>query len=116
MHICLGFRCCLLHLSLVFRCNTTTQAAASAELKQIEKKYDSQFEAHVKILDAKKMVDPGRLLFFGVVSTFWAKKCTDICMTVLQEFEERVKAIEKKETEAFANLTVLPLPIFVFPP
>jgi len=44
------------------------------------------------------------------------KNSTDIFITVVQEFEERVKAIEKQETEAFANLTVLPLPILVFPP
>jgi hypothetical protein len=62
--MCLGFRCCLLHLSLVFRCNTTTQAAASAELQQIEEKFESQTEANNKILDAKKMVDPCRLLFW----------------------------------------------------
>jgi hypothetical protein len=112
--MCLGFRCCLLHLSLVFRCNTTTQAAASAELQQIEKKFESQTEANNKILDAKKMVDLADY-FFWTSFYIWAKKCTDIFITALQEFEERVKAIEKKETEAFANLTVLSLPIFVFP-
>jgi hypothetical protein len=62
-----------LHLSLVFRCNATTQAAASVELQQIEKKFESQTEANNKILDAKKMVDPGRPLFFGLVSIFGQK-------------------------------------------
>ena len=61
--MCWFFRCCLLHLSLVFRWNTTTQAAASAELQQIEKKFESQTEANNKILDAKKMVHPDSLLF-----------------------------------------------------